>query len=81
MSSSGLLPPRAVSLILAFNRDGPSKDKNRCKAYVNALWIFLLQSTPGEGTVSVMSNRPVQLHHLSYKSVTFSYELCLLSAR
>lgn len=55
-----------MSLILVFNRDGPNKDRNSCKAYIKALWVFLLQCMPGEGTVFIMSNRPGQLHHLFY---------------
>lgn len=58
VSLSGLSPFQAVSLVVTFNTEGPSKRRNWCKAYVDALWIFLLQFTPGEGSVSIISNRP-----------------------
>lgn len=40
----------------------------------------LLQPRPGQGSLSIMSDRPVQLHHLPYKYFTSSFDHCFPSA-
>lgn len=41
----------------------------------------LLQPMPRQGSLSIMSDRPVQLHHLPYKYFTSSFDHCFPSAR